>query len=74
MTSIEEFIELNRQQAKQIISLQSRVDELMNEVVLLREENYQLKDEIATLKGQKPRPKIPPSLLEGAKSSNCSKS
>jgi hypothetical protein len=32
---------------------------------LLKEEVQQLKDEIAVLKGQKPRPKIPPSNLEG---------
>ena len=32
-----------------------------------------LKDEIATLKGQKPKPKIPPSILEGPKSKDKQK-
>jgi hypothetical protein len=40
----------------------------LNTIALLREENQQLRDEIARLKGQKPRPKIPPSTLEGPKS------
>lgn len=44
------------------------IDELVNTVLLLKEENQFLKDEIATLKGQKPKPKIPPSILEGPKS------
>lgn len=43
----------------------SQIDELVNMVLLLKEENQLLKDEIAILKGQKPRPKIPPSNLEG---------
>ncbi len=45
-----------------------KLDEMHNANVLLKEENQRLKDEIATLKGQKPRPKIPPSTLEGAHS------
>jgi FtsZ-binding cell division protein ZapB len=48
--------------------LKERLDVALNTIVLLQEEVQHLKDEIATLKGQKPRPKIPPSALEGAKS------
>src|SRR3972149_10545914 len=48
--------------------LKERLDIALNTIVLLQEEVQHLKDEIATLKGQKPRPKIPPSVLEGAKS------
>ena len=61
------------QQADQIQQLLIRVDELMNGMVLLKEENQKLRDEIAFLKGQKPRPKIPPSLLEGSKSKDKEK-
>lgn len=48
--------------------LQINRDEMHNMIVLLKEENQRLKDEVAILKGQKPRPKIPPSALEGAQS------
>ncbi len=48
--------------------LKERLDIALNSIAQLQEENQRLKDEIATLKGQKPRPKIPPSALEGAKS------
>lgn len=41
------------------------LDKALNEIALLKEENQNLKDEIAILKKQKPRPKIPPSILEG---------
>lgn len=77
-----DLVALNRQQAEQIARqaeqmakqaeyihlLLKRIDELTNEVALLKEENQTLRDEIAVLKGQKPRPKIPPSSLEGPKS------
>jgi hypothetical protein len=45
-----------------------RLDIALNTIALQQEEIQRLKDEIAILKGQKPRPKIPPSTLEGAKS------
>ena len=48
--------------------LKERLDITLNTLALWREEIQHLKDEIAILKGQKPRPKIPPSTLEGAKS------
>ena len=48
--------------------LKERLDIALNAIAQLQEENRRLKDEIATLKGQKPRPKIPPSALEGTKS------
>ena len=50
--------------------LAERLDVVLNTIAQLQEENQHLKDEIANLKGQKPRPKIPPSALEGAKSKN----
>ena len=40
---------------------------LMEAVTQLKEENQLLRDEIARLKGQKPRPKIEPSKLEKPK-------
>lgn len=44
-----------------------QIDELVNIVLAQKEEIQILKDEIASLKGQKPKPKIPPSNLEGPK-------
>jgi hypothetical protein len=44
-----------------------QIDELVNIVVAQKKEIQALKDEIASLKGQKPKPKIPPSKLEGPK-------
>ena len=49
------------------------IDELYNTVALQKEEIQQLKNEIAILKGQKPKPKIPPSKLEGPKSNDKKK-
>lgn len=46
-------------------TLLRRIDELMNLVMAQREEIQHLRDEIAILKKQTPRPKIPPSSLEG---------
>ena len=43
------------------------IQRLMEQNAQLIEEVQRLKDEIAILKGQKPRPKIPPSILEGSK-------
>ena len=40
------------------------IRQLLDRVVQLEEANQQLRDEIAKLKGQKPRPEIKPSLLE----------
>ena len=58
---IQQFLEENRR-------LQDRLDAALNTLALQAEEIQRLKDEIAILKGQKPRPKIPPSALEGAQS------
>lgn len=70
---IAQQVEVIAQQAKQIQQLLIRVDELSNRMVLFTEENQRLRDEIAFLKGQKPRPKIPPSKLEGSKSKDKEK-
>lgn len=55
---IEQLTEENRR-------LKDRLDIALNTLALMQETIQQLKDEIAVLKGQKPRPKIPPSTLEG---------
>ncbi len=43
----------------------SEIDKLANNVAMQKELIQELRDEIAILKGQKPKPKIPPSSLEG---------
>lgn len=75
MADIEELIRQNQQQAERIESLigqnqqlSDRLDKQANTIARLSEENQQLKDEIAVLKGTTPRPKIPPSILEGNQS------
>ena len=65
---IRRLTEQNTQLIEENRRLKDRLDIALNTIVLLREEVQQLKDEIAVLKGQKPRPKIPPSTLEGAHS------
>ena len=59
-----ENIELKAQNAQ----LKERLDVALNEIACLKEEVQNLKDEIAVLKKQKPRPKIPPNILEGPNS------
>ena len=49
----------------QCMMLKDRLDVALNAIAVQKEEIQRLKDEIANLKGQKPRPKIPPSILEG---------
>ena len=72
MNNYDEPIQKQSEQIAQLAEenrrLQDRLDLALNTIALLREENQQLRDEIARLKGQKPRPKIPPSTLEGPKS------
>lgn len=60
--------DLIQQQADEIFQLRQTVDKLTNALAAQNELIQQLKDEIARLKGQKPRPKIPPSRLEGPNS------
>jgi hypothetical protein len=45
----------------------AQIDELTNTIAALKELVQQLRDEIALLKGKKPKPKIQPSQLEGSK-------
>ena len=76
MTTIPKLCEIPEEEITPLVShllnairlLQENQDELQNAIVQLKEENQQLRDEIAFYKGQKPRPKIPPSILEGPKS------
>jgi hypothetical protein len=44
--------------------LTSKIEEYAGMILALRESVQVLKDEIAVLKGQKPRPKIPPNKLD----------
>lgn len=53
---------------EQICELSQRLDIALNVNEALKEEIQLLRDEIARLKGQKPRPKIPPSGIEGPSS------
>ena len=48
--------------------LRQIIDEMANRLATQQELIQQLRDEIANLKGQKPKPKIPPSKLEGPSS------
>ena len=45
----------------------AQIDRLINEQAVLKELVQLLRDEIAILKGQNPKPKIEPSQLEGSK-------
>jgi hypothetical protein len=65
---IRRLLEQNTQLLEENRRLKDRLDIALNTIFLLREEVQQLKDEISVLKGQKPRPKIPPSTLEGPQS------
>ena len=69
-TIILRITEQNAQLNEENRRLKDRLDIALNTIALLQEEVQQLKDEIATLKGQKPRPKIPPSILEGPQSTD----
>ena len=68
MLNNDNLIDLVRRLTEQNKRLRDSLDVTLNTIGLMKEEIQQLKDEIAVLKGQKPRPKIPPSTLEGAKS------
>jgi hypothetical protein len=49
----------------EIFKLRQIIDEMANTLATQKELIQQLRDEIAYLKGQKPKPKIPPGKLEG---------
>lgn len=53
-----------------VSELINTIDKLTNTVAMQKELIQGLRDEIAILKGQKPKPKIPPSQLEGSKAKN----
>jgi hypothetical protein len=65
---VQQLTEANDRLLDRLAGMGLRLDAALNCIAQLREENQQLKDEIARLKGQKPRPSIPPSSLEGPKS------
>lgn len=65
---VRRLTEQNTQLIEENRRLKDCLDIALNTTALLKEEVQQLKDEIAVLKGQKPRPKIPPSALEGTQS------
>lgn len=60
--------DLIRQLTEENFQLRQTIDKLTNTLAIQNELIQQLRDEIATLKGQKPKPKIPPSKLEGPNS------
>jgi Transposase IS66 family len=63
-----EQLKLIIEQLRQTLnSRDGELDKLTNAMAFLKELVQQYKDEIAILKGQKPKPKIPPSRLEGQK-------
>ena len=57
--------DLIRQLSDENFQLRQIIDEMANTLAIQKELIQQLRDEIANLKGQKPRPKITPSKLEG---------
>ena len=65
---IRQLLDENEQLRKIIAANTVVIDRLTNYMKLQQELIQQLRDEIAILKGQKPKPKIPPSRLEGNKS------
>ena len=65
---IRQLLDENEQLRKIIEANTVVIDRLTNSMKLQQELIQQLRDEIAILKGQKPKPKIPPSRLEGNKS------
>ncbi len=64
--------EQNAQLVEENRRLKDRLDVTLNILALQAEQIQQPKDEIAILKGQKPRPKIPPRDLEGEHSKGVS--
>ena len=65
---IKQLVEQNQRLTEENLFLKNRHDVALNTISLLQDEIQKFKDEIARLKGQKPKPKIPPSTLEGANS------
>lgn len=65
---MQQLPEQNAQLIEENRRLKDRLDVALNTIALQAEDIQRLKDEIAILKGQKPRPKIPPSTLEGPRS------
>jgi hypothetical protein len=57
--------DLIQQLSDENFRLRQIIDEMANTLATQKELIQQLRDEIATLKGQKPKPKIAPSKLEG---------
>lgn len=65
---VQQLMEQNKQLIEENCWLKERLELALSAISELQEQNQLLKDEIALLKGQKPRPKIPPSTLEGSQS------
>lgn len=61
-------IDFIQQFSDENFQLRQIIDEMANTLAIQKELIQQLRDEIANLKGQKPKPKIPPSKLEGPNS------
>ena len=67
---VKQLTEENVQLSAEVVQLRQIIDEMVNKLAIQTELIQQLRDEIAHLKGQKPRPKIPPSKLEGPNSTS----
>jgi hypothetical protein len=59
--------DLNQQISEEVFQLRQIIDQMANTLSVQKELIQQLRDEIARLKGQKPKPDIRPSKLEGPK-------
>lgn len=62
---IQQLYDENRRLSDENFKLRQILDEMANGLAMQKELIQQLRDEIANLKGQKPKPKISPSKLEG---------
>jgi hypothetical protein len=63
--TIQEMANTIQEMANTIQEMSNRIDQLTNILATQKELIQQLRDEIARLKGHKPKPKIPSSKLEG---------
>lgn len=71
LTKVDELTIRKEQLDAENKQLVAKIEEYAGIILRLRENVQILKDEIAVLKGQKPRPKIPPNKLENDKSGSA---
>lgn len=61
---IQQLINANQKLSDENLKSCQTIEKMANTLAMQKELIQQLRDEIAILKGQKPKPKIPPSKLE----------